>query len=158
MRSNGSPHPSRGRIMTLQPGTRRSPYLRVPLRAGGQQKYVSVHRLVLEAFVGACPDGLQACHFDDNPTNNHLSNLRWDTPSANMYDKVRNGHHHLARRTHCKRGHAFDETNTRINRRGGRACRQCVRDSFRRCRDRQTVAQIPGELPGQIPLFEAAAG
>jgi hypothetical protein len=48
-----------------------------------------VHRLVLEAFVGFCPGGMQCCHGDGNTANNHLSNLRWDTAKANAADKVR---------------------------------------------------------------------
>ncbi len=50
-----------------------------------------VHRLVLFAFVGPCPEGLECCHEDDNPTNNHIENLRWGTRSSNMADRVRNG-------------------------------------------------------------------
>ena len=49
-----------------------------------------VHRLVLEAFVGPCPPGMVCCHWDDVPTNNRLSNLRWDTQSENEKDKARN--------------------------------------------------------------------
>lgn len=50
-----------------------------------------VHRLVLEAFVGPCPEGMQGCHEDDVPSNNILTNLRWDTQLGNMADKIRNG-------------------------------------------------------------------
>ena len=50
-----------------------------------------VNWLVLEAFVGPRPDGMWCCHWDDDPANNHLSNLRWDTPSGNVRDKRRNG-------------------------------------------------------------------
>lgn len=63
------------------------------------------HRLVLTAFVGPCPDGMEACHEDDDPGNNRLDNLRWDTRSANMRDRVRNGkgnqgtRHHQAKLT-----------------------------------------------------------
>ena len=46
-----------------------------------------VHHLVLEAFVGRRPGGMQACHNDDNPNNNRLENLRWDTPTANNHDR-----------------------------------------------------------------------
>lgn len=57
---------------------------------------VMVHRLVLEAFVGPCPEGMQCCHWDDVPTNNRLSNLRWDTPAANEKDKARNAARRLS--------------------------------------------------------------
>lgn len=52
------------------------------------QRYV--HRAVLEAFVGPCPPGMECCHWDDDPANNRLENLRWDTPSGNARDRVRN--------------------------------------------------------------------
>src|SRR4051812_31439367 len=42
----------------------------------GQHTFL-VHRLIMEAFVGPRPDGLQCCHGDGNPANNAISNLRW---------------------------------------------------------------------------------
>lgn len=51
-----------------------------------------LHRLMLEVFVGPCPDGLECCHADDDPSNNDISNLRWDTHSSNLVDSYRNGH------------------------------------------------------------------
>ena len=50
-----------------------------------------VHRLVLEAFVGPCPDGMESCHNDGNRSNNHVSNLRWDTRKGNFADCVKHG-------------------------------------------------------------------
>jgi hypothetical protein len=48
--------------------------------------------MVLEAFVGPRPEGMQACHFPDRSTrNNRLENLRWDTGSENTIDKIRHG-------------------------------------------------------------------
>ena len=49
-------------------------------------KTVRLHRLVLEAFVGPCPAGMEVCHNDGDPTNNRLSNLRCDTHRNNMLD------------------------------------------------------------------------
>lgn len=43
-----------------------------------------IHRLVLEAFVGPCPDGMEVLHLDDDPTNNHIDNLRYGTHAENM--------------------------------------------------------------------------
>ena len=54
-------------------------------------KYLYVHRLVLEAFVGACPKGQQCRHLDGNPGNNHLGNLCWGTQKENEEDKIRHG-------------------------------------------------------------------
>lgn len=50
-----------------------------------------VHRLVLMAFVGPCPDGMVACHKDGNPMNNAVGNLRWDTVQANHNDMIEHG-------------------------------------------------------------------
>lgn len=45
-----------------------------------------VHKLVLEAYVSKRPENLVCCHNDGNKLNNHVSNLRWDTPKANTHD------------------------------------------------------------------------
>ena len=51
-----------------------------------------VHRLVLLAFVGPCPPGMEACHFPNrNPTDNRLCNLRWGTKRDNYNDAVVHG-------------------------------------------------------------------
>lgn len=71
----------------LRSGRHRSGHLMASLRG----KSFFVHRLVLTAFVGPCPDGMQCCHNDGNPANNVLSNLRWDTPKANSADAARHG-------------------------------------------------------------------
>lgn len=57
----------------------------------GQKKNFKVHRLVLQAYVGPCPEGLECCHNDGNPSNNKLENLRWDTKQNNVKDKRRHG-------------------------------------------------------------------
>ena len=67
------------------------PYKRVHLSHKGVAKYVFVHRLVLTAFVGECPEGMQCLHDDDDPTNNRLSNLSWGTPKKNNETINRNG-------------------------------------------------------------------
>lgn len=50
-----------------------------------------VSHFVLFAFVGPCPEGLEACHDDGICTNDAPSNLRWDTHSANLLDRRRHG-------------------------------------------------------------------
>jgi hypothetical protein len=56
-----------------------------------KQNVVRIHKLVLEAFVGQCPNGLECCHNDGNSLNNHLSNLRWDTHTSNIHDRIKHG-------------------------------------------------------------------
>jgi hypothetical protein len=48
-------------------------------------------RLVLAAFVGPCPPGMEACHNDGDCTNDSVENLRWDTRVANCADKTLHG-------------------------------------------------------------------
>ena len=50
-----------------------------------------VHRLVLEAFTGPCPDGFEAAHNDGNPSNNSIDNLRWTTHADNQDDRQIHG-------------------------------------------------------------------
>lgn len=52
-----------------------------------------VHRLVLEAFVGPCPEGMECRHLDGNPANNKLDNLKWGTRKENQDDSKRHGTH-----------------------------------------------------------------
>jgi len=56
---------------------------------GGSVRHVQ--RLVLEAFVGPCPYGHEACHGNGIRTDNNLSNLRWDTRKGNMADASKHG-------------------------------------------------------------------
>jgi hypothetical protein len=73
----------------LKPAPKPSGHLSVVLgRDGGTR---DVHRIVLDAFVGPRPDGMECRHLDDDPTNNALSNLVWGTRSENQLDAVRNG-------------------------------------------------------------------
>lgn len=104
----------------------------IPATGKADKRTVYVHRLVLEAFVGPCPPGMVACHYNDIPDDNRLENLRWDTPSANQYDMVRNGRNHNANKTHCKNGHDFTPENTSwytYKDKPGqyRACKECCR-------------------------------
>lgn len=72
----------------LKPQSRRG-YLRVGLWKDGKLHWRSVHRLVLEAFAGRCPDGMECLHAPDPcKANNALSNLRWGTPLENSGDQL----------------------------------------------------------------------
>ena len=50
-----------------------------------------VHQLVALTFIGPCPDGMEVCHNDGDPTNNAVSNLRYDTRTENIKDVYRQG-------------------------------------------------------------------
>ena len=67
-------------------------YLQVSLYyKNGMPIKASVHRLVLESFVGSCPTGMECCHSNGNPEDNQLTNLRWDTRMNNMQDSIAMG-------------------------------------------------------------------
>lgn len=69
----------------------RDGYPSVNLSKGGKKTARKVHRLVLETFVGPCPEGMIACHGDGDRANCDLTNLRWDTPRANSEDTLLHG-------------------------------------------------------------------
>ena len=80
-----------GRVLSIHKNKRRSNYCSVVLSVDQRKERLYIHRMVLDAFVGVNPDGMQGCHFDGDPTNNYLDNLRWDTPKANNADKLMHG-------------------------------------------------------------------
>ena len=71
----------------------RGGYLTLLLCRDGRPYRRRVHRLVLEAFVGPRPNGMEACHNDGVPTNCSVGNLRWDTATANQLDRLTHGTH-----------------------------------------------------------------
>lgn len=66
-------------------------YLKVTLHNRDVKLQRLVHLLVLEAFIGPCPDGMEGCHNDGAQAGHHLANLRWDTPKNNHADKRKHG-------------------------------------------------------------------
>jgi hypothetical protein len=66
-------------------------YWVVTFHARGSTKQFKLHQAILMAFVGPKPEGFHGCHYDDDPDNNTLSNLRWGSASSNRRDMIRNG-------------------------------------------------------------------
>lgn len=81
----------RGAPMIMKPNKVGRGYHALSLWADGVAHRRYVHHLVLLAFIGPRPSGMEACHGDADITNNRLSNLRWDTHSANVRDTIRHG-------------------------------------------------------------------
>lgn len=129
---NGISQNRKGKL--LRQSTSHNGYKRVSLRNLDVKKDFKVHRLVLEAFVGPCPSGMQGCHNDGDQANNHVDNLRWGTRSENEYDKVGHGTHNSASKVTCKRGHPLKDPNlTNSGKKlGYRICRACNRATSKR--------------------------
>jgi hypothetical protein len=88
------------------------------------------HRAFYEHHVGTIPDGLTIDHLCKvrrcvnpdhlEPVTRGVNVLRGDTiTAANV------------RKTHCPRGHAYDEENTYTSKRGMRHCKACQRNRAR---------------------------
>jgi len=78
-RASTGPNTWVGRILKIHVNSKG--YTRYTLT--GDRRYFA-HRLVLEAFVGPCPDGHECSHLNDAPSDNRLVNLAWETRAANL--------------------------------------------------------------------------
>lgn len=107
----GTPKALKGRVLRQ---CDQGKYLVVTLYRDRVPKMFTVHRLVLLAFVGPCPEGQEGLHFDDDGKNNRLENLRWGSHIENARDCKRNDGFARGRGTHCPNGHEYDETNSRV--------------------------------------------
>lgn len=116
----------RGQLMRPQPHPR-SGHLTLRLVREASAQTAKVHALVMAAFVGPRPEGLEVCHRNGDPADNRLENLRYGSHGDNMYDSVTHGTHYESRRTHCPQRHPYDEVNTR-HYRGRRYCRVCHKE------------------------------
>lgn len=103
--------------------------LYVTLHVSGLCRTELVSHLVLEAFIGIRPDGMEGCHWDDDASNNRSSNLRWGTHDANMRDSVRNGTHSQSGKVACPALHALVLPNLSLSKLaiGRRQCLACNR-------------------------------
>ena len=81
------------------------------------------HRAAWELTRGRIPDGMTIDHLCRNRRCCNPAHLRLLT---NVENAALNGN---AVKTHCKRGHPYDEENTYTDRRGHRSCRACRRES-----------------------------
>lgn len=101
------------------------------LRVDGKTLYA--HRLVYQWLVGPIPEDKECDHLCRNPAcvnpdhielvSRKVNVLRGESPSAKH-----------AVKTHCPRGHEYDEDNTAMTLVNTRRCRACDRDRKRRIR------------------------
>lgn len=107
-------------------------YWRVSLFRNNIGKTCYIHQMMMAAFVGPCPDGLEVRHLDGDKNRNRLDNFEYGTPSQNRFDTVRHGRNHNALKTECPQGHRYTKANTywhkKPNGTYARHCRQCARD------------------------------
>lgn len=76
------------RKLKPSPDSRGYPIISLRDSDGSIKRNQLVHRLILEAFRGSCPDGMEGRHFPDRTrTNCALANLIWGTRSQNHADK-----------------------------------------------------------------------
>lgn len=71
----------------LKPSPDEDGHLVVGIR--GKTHYL--HCLILEAFVGPCPPGMECRHLNGNPADNRLENLAWGTHTENQQDRFAHG-------------------------------------------------------------------
>lgn len=99
---------------------------------GGYGKFVAdrrsflAHRWSYEFLRAEIPEGLKLDHLCVNPACVNPWHLEPVTQRENLL-RSRNHIGVNARKTHCIRGHAFDETNTYWTRDGRRHCKPCMR-------------------------------
>lgn len=97
------------------------------ITVGGTSKVA--HRFVYELLCGSIPDGLTLDHLCSvrhcvNPSHLEPCSIRENILRAPSSHAARN-----AAKTHCLRGHEFNDKNTRVNREGWRVCRVCQREA-----------------------------
>lgn len=102
---------------------------------------MKAHRAVFELLEGPIAEGLEADHLCEvtlcvrpshlEPVTHKVNILRGQSPAAKN-----------ARKTHCDRGHPFDQENTIIRKDGGRKCRTC-----RNAREREVYASGKRRIP-----------
>lgn len=92
----------------------------------------TLHSLVMEAFVGPRPHGMEIRHLDGNPANNALSNLVYGTAKENARDRMDQGTAWPQSSAKCKHGHDISTPDKYyVGKYDGytyRVCKLCARD------------------------------
>jgi hypothetical protein len=83
-RNPNKPRTVPAKMLSLQ---MRKGYPGVTFCRNGKKYIRRLGPVILEAFAGPKPEGMEACHIDGDPLNNAASNLRWDTHQNNCRDK-----------------------------------------------------------------------
>ena len=81
----------KGLLREMTPSPSGNTYRSCSLHVNGVQKTVPIHRIVLDAWIGPKPKGMECRHLDGNPSNNNLDNLCWGTHLENQQDRIVHG-------------------------------------------------------------------
>jgi hypothetical protein len=107
------------------------------------------HRVSWKLHFGDIPKDFKVLHKCDQPACVNPKHLFLGTQSDNMYDAFAKGRktgfevNPQSIKTHCKRGHLFDDSNTyRDPNRVGRICRACQRIYKKEKYDRQRERRL----------------
>lgn len=116
-----------------------------PTEPGAKSKSVRAHRYAYETEVGPIPEGLFLLHSCDVPACVNPSHLRPGTQIENVADAIERGRftNGNKRKTHCPKGHPYDDQNTYVDKRGKRSCRACGNE--RRARYRRPAPCTEGD-------------
>jgi hypothetical protein len=76
-------------------------YIKIRLCKNNVKKTIGVHILVARAFIPNSYNLPYVCHKDDNPHNNHFTNLFWGTQQDNMNDKMNKNRWSGGRKSKC---------------------------------------------------------
>jgi hypothetical protein len=111
-------------------------YLQVYLNKNGKSYRRRIHQLVLETYIGPCPEGMECRHLNGNSQDNKLENLKWGTPKENVQDAVRHGTHNCLRLGGQHTSSKLTEQNVRMiiyMYRTGLFTQQEIADSYNTC-------------------------
>ena len=96
---------------------------------GAEHRGMLVHRVIYEIFKGKIKGDLDhLCNVRHCCNPDHLEDV---TTAENLRRQVVRGTHKNSKKTHCHKGHKFDNDNTYRYPDGRRKCRACRRDRER---------------------------